>query len=137
MPHWLNHVTVILEHAHRDLAKNLIDSLKSYDLDVPTDPALAKYWLIIVQDNLQQNISSVSSNTTSRQYELIYTVQFKLVKARGEEIIPLKNISITRQATVNNNRILGSNQEEELLLHEMRHDAAIQIINRISRYNAH
>ena len=137
MPRWLNNVAVILEQAHRDLAQNLVDSLKSYDLNVLTDPAQAQYWLILEQDSLQQNISSVSSNTTSRQYEVTYSVRFKLVKAHGEEIMPSTNISISRQTTVNNNRILGSNQEEELLLHEMRRDAAIQIINRISRYNAH
>lgn len=137
LPSWLNNIAVVLENAHRDLAHNIVESLKSYDINVPTDPGLAQYWLIIEQDNLQQNISSVSSSTTSRQYELTYSVRFKLVKAHGKEMIPSTTIAITRQTTVNNNRILGSNQEEELLLHEMRRDAATQIMNRVSRYHAH
>ncbi|MDF1928913.1 hypothetical protein PGH45_00900 [Legionella pneumophila] len=40
---------------------------------------------------------------------------------------------MSRQLTVNNDRILGSNEEQALLVSEMRRDAAIQIINRLNR----
>lgn len=134
MPRWLNPMSVVIEHAHRDMGPYLIESLQSYSIAVKTDPAQAQYWLIIEQDNLQEQISSVSSNTTSRQYELNYQVQFKLTEARGREIIPSTHLTVTRQVTINNNRILGSNQEQTLLLNEMRRDAASQIIYRLSRY---
>lgn len=136
MPPWLNHVAVMVEQANRELGPNLIDSLKSYHRIVDVDPEHAEYWLIIENDSLQEHINSVGSNATSRQYELTYSVQFKLTKAHGPELVPSSRISITRQATINNNRILGSNQEEELLVHEMRRAAVIQIINRINRYHA-
>lgn len=133
MPRWLNPVAVIIENAHHDLGTHLIDYMKSYNLTVYTEPALANYWIIIEQDNIQQTISSVSSSTTPRQYDLIYTVRFKLVRKKGEEIIPSSEVKVIRQFTLNSDRILGSNQEEELLKSEMRRDAAIQIINQISR----
>ena len=82
---------------------------------------------------MQQTISSVSSSTTPRQYQLIYTVHFKLQQANGEEVIPTAYIVVTRQITINSNRILGSNDEEEHSKSEMRQDAVIQIINRLSR----
>ncbi len=132
MPRWLNHVAVIVEHAHRDLGPYLVDSLQSYNLIVEPSPNRALYWLIIQQDNLQENITSVSSSTTPRQYELIYSVQFKLMQAKGKEIISPTEIRVTRQATINSDRILGSNQEQALLVTEMRRDAAIQIMNRLS-----
>ena len=133
MPRWLNHVAIIVEQGHRDLAPYLVEYLQSYNLTVDNSPTAAQYWLIIEHDNLQQQITSVSSSTTPRQYELTYTVQFKLIKARAQEIIPTSAISVSRQATINSDRILGSNQEESLLVDEMRRDAATQIMNRISR----
>ncbi len=133
MPRWLNHIAVIIEQAQRDLGPSLVESLQSYNLTIDSSPASAQYWLIVQHDNLQKNIASISSSTTPRQYELIYTVQFKLMQAKGRDIIPSATISITRQATINSDRILGSNEEEALLIHEMMRDAATQIINRISK----
>ena len=133
MPRWLSPVAVIIENGHQDLRSYLVDYMKSYNINVLSDPELARYWLIIEQDYMQENITSVSSSTTPRQYELVYTVKFKLAQKKGVEIISTAEVNVTRQVTLNSNRILGSNQEEELLKNEMRRDAAIQIINRISR----
>ena len=133
MPKWLNNVAIIVQQAHRDLEPLLQDQLQSYKIRVITDPAIANYWLIIESDSFQQNISSISSSTTPRQYQLVYTVRFKLQRAKGEEIIPLTSVVISRQITINSDRILGSTDEEELFKVEMKRDAAVQIINRISR----
>lgn len=133
MPRWLNHVAIIVEQGHHDLAPYLVEYLRTYNLIVEASSDAAQYWIIVERDNLQEQITSVSSSTTPRQYELTYTVQFKLIKAKGREIMPTSTISVTRQATINSNRILGSNQEQALLVDEMRHEAAVQIMNRISR----
>jgi LPS-assembly lipoprotein len=136
MPRWLTHIAIIEEHTQRELGPYLTSDFQSYQLIVDTDPALARYWLVIEQDNYQEHVTSISSSTTPRQYEFIYTLRFKLLYAKGKEIIPSTNITVTRQATINSDRILGSSQEAELLKNEMRRDAAIQIINRISRESA-
>ncbi len=133
VPQWLNNVAIIVQQAHRDLAPLLQNQLQAYNLYVNPDPNVANYWLIIENDNIQQNITSISSSTTPRQYQLIYTVRFKLQRAKGQDIMPSNQIMVTRQVTINSDRILGSNEEEELLKSEMRRDAVIQIINRISR----
>lgn len=133
IPKWLNHVAIVIQEASRDLEPLLADQLEAYHINVPSDPALAEYWLVIEHDETRQEISSISSTTTSRQYQLIYTVRFKLQRVRGAEIIPSSQIVISRQVTINSDRILGSTSEEELLKREMRRDAAIQIIGRLSR----
>ena len=132
-PMWLNNVAIIVQQAHRDLASLLRDQLKASNIQVNPDPTLANYWLIIESDIIEQHISSISSSTTPRQYQLIYTVRFQLQHANGQEILPSNQITVTRQITSNSDRILGSNDEEELVKSEMRQDAVIQIINRINR----
>lgn len=137
MPQWLNNVSIVIQNAHRDMEQRLNEQLSAYHINVCPDPALANYWLIIEQDSFQQQISSISSSTTPRQYQLIYTVHFKLQRAKGKEIIPNGQVVVTRQITLNNDRILGSTDEEEQSKSEMRRDAAIQIIDRLSRVHEH
>lgn len=136
IPPWLNNVAIIVEEAHRDLAPLLQRRLEAYHIHINPDAALANYWLILESDEVHQEISSISSSTVPRQYQLIYTLHFKLQRAKAEEIIPSTTILETRQATINGNRILGSNEEEEFIKTEMRRDAAIQILNRISKLSA-
>ncbi len=133
MPRWLNNVTIEIQNAHRHMGSLLSDQLRAYHINVIPDPSLADYWLIIAQDDFQQQISSISSSTTPRQYQLIYTVQFKLQRAKGKEVMPLSKVVVTRQITLNSDRILGSTNEEDQSKQEMRRDAAIQIIDRLSR----
>jgi len=129
---WLNNVAIVIQLAHRDLEPLLRSQLKSYNVNVVSDPAFADYWLILENEDMQQNITSISSSTTPRQYELTYTLDFKLQRAKGAEIIPSNRIMITRQITLNSDRILGSKEEEQRQKIEMRRDAVIQIINRLS-----
>jgi len=129
---WLNSVAIVIQKAHKDLEPLLKSQLIAYDISVTTDPALAEYWLIVDNETITQNITSISSSTTARQYEITYTVSFKLQRAKGAEVIPFNKIVITRQITLNSNRILGSSDEEELQKNEMRRDAAMQIIYRLT-----
>ncbi|MBA2710440.1 MAG: hypothetical protein H0U57_07615 [Tatlockia sp.] len=135
IPRWLDNIAITIQDAHRDLGPTLKDQLESYRIRVNPNPAKADYVLIIESDGVKQQITNVSASTVPRQYLLIYFAQFSLVKAKGGLIIPLTNVSVTRHLTINNNRILGSNFEEMQLLTEMRRDAAMQIINRLSREN--
>ena len=131
MPPWLSDVAVIVEKAHRDLGPEIKEQLNAYHIQVTDKPNHARYWLIIEEDTEEKHITSVSSSTTPRQYQIIYTVQFKLQEANGKDIIPTNRVTATRLVTINSDRILGSNYEEGLLKQEMRHDAIIQIIDRL------
>ncbi|MFW2571402.1 MULTISPECIES: LPS assembly lipoprotein LptE [Legionella] len=133
MPPWLNNVAIVTQNAHRDLGPLLKDQLQAYNIKVSPNVTQADYLLIIEKDSSQQQITNVSASTAPRQYQLFYDVQFSLVSKQGNTIIPSNHVISTRQLTVNNDRILGSDSEETLLYGEMRRDAAMQIINRLSR----
>jgi LPS-assembly lipoprotein len=131
MPSKLQEVSVITEAVNRDVAPMLEERLAAYHIHVADNPQHAQYWLILEQDKEEQHIVSVSSSTTPRQYQLNYQITFKFQEANGKEIISSKNVSTTRILTVNSNRILGSDFEENTLKHEMRKEAVIQILDRI------
>ena len=133
IPKWLTNVAIISNDGSKELASILKSQLEGYKIDVNPDPATANYWLIIDKTNFQQQIVSIGASTNPRQYQLILTIEFMLQTAKGQIIKPLRVVSVSRQLTVNNDRILGSNEEEAVLISEMRKEAVIQIINRLSK----
>lgn len=135
MPSQLHTVGIMTETVNRDLAPMLKDQFAAYHIEVPNDPQTAQYWLILEEDKEEQHIISVSSSTTPRQYQLNYQLRFKFQQANGKEIIPSTQVATTRVLTVNSNRILGSDFEENTLKQEMRKDAVIQIIDRIGHHS--
>jgi len=137
IPPWFNNVALVNQGVHRDLVLTLKDQLQAYHVCVLPNIAAASYLLILMNESSQQQISSISASTTPRQYQLLYTVHYKLIKKSGELIIPEGQVLVTRQLTVNNDRILGSDAEESTTYSEMRRDAAMQIINRINRHLDH
>lgn len=133
IPKWLNNVAVISKDGNKDLVSKLKTQLEGYKIDVNPEPALAKYWLIINRSTINQQIVSIGASTNPRQYQLIMTTEFMLQTPKGQIIKAPSMVSVTRQLTVNNDRILGSNQEQAILIGEMNQDTVIQIINKISR----
>jgi len=133
MPVWLNNVAIVVQSAHRDLLPLIKDQLQSYSIRVIDNPTQADYVLVLEKDSFQQQITSVGASTNPRQYLLLYTVQFSLLKVKGKPLISSGSVIVSRQLTVNNDRILGSDYEESMINREMRQDAAMQIMNRISR----
>lgn len=134
VPEWLANVSIITkEGKDRELASILKSQLEGYKIQVNSDPSLAQYWLTINRSNYQQQIISIGASTNPRQYQLTLTVEFMLTARKGRVIKPARQVVVTRQLTVNNDRILGSNEEETIILGEMRQEAVVQMINRLSR----
>jgi LPS-assembly lipoprotein len=128
IPKWLNHVAIVSENNDKQFVSILQSRLESAKIDVNTDPSLAQYWLIINEINLQQQIISVGASTNPRQYTLTLSVLFTLKTRKGETLKVPATINTFRQLTLNNDRILGSKDEESILIGEMKQDAVTQII---------
>ena len=131
-PQWIDSIAIVVENNRNDLDGLLGERLQAYNIPVCLDPAQAHYWLIIQNTEFRQQISSISSSTTPRQYQLTYTVWFKFQTRQGLEIIPLHPVQVMRQITLNSDRILGSEGEEATFRNEMRRDATVQILTQLS-----
>lgn len=133
VPTWLESVAIIANDDNKQLVNLLEAQLDAYKINVVDDPIRAKYWIQINYSNVQQQVISIGASTTPRQYQLIMTTNFSLITKKGEVIQPARTISVSRQFTSNNDRILGSNDEQLILINEMRQDTVVQIINRLSK----
>lgn len=132
VPSWLNNVAIISENNDKQFVSILQSRLEGSKIDINPDPSHAQYWLIINEVNLQQQIISVGASTNPRQYTLTLTVAFALQTRAGQIITTSSRINISRELILNNDRILGSKDEESILIGEMKQDAVTQIIYRLS-----
>lgn len=133
IPSWFNNVAIVNQGGQKDLTTLLKNQLKAFNIHTVENPAKADYILIIEHDSLQQKITSISASTTPRQYQLLYTVTYSITRHDAKPIISSKLVTVTRQLTVNNDRILGSDSEELLISKAMRQDAVMQIMGRLER----
>ena len=75
--------------------------------------------LVIHKLSRQEQLTAVSSSTTPRQYLIILTLQYSLLNSKGHAIIDNQSIQASRQVTINNDRILGSEMEKNTIQTEM------------------
>lgn len=133
VPTWISPIFISSHVDSKELVTFLKTQLEANNIQVRTNPSQASYWLIINSLDIQQQIVSIGASTNPRQYQLILRVGFELQTSKGEMVSPARVIAVNRQVTINNDRILGSNNEEAILVQEMKKEAVIQIINSLSR----
>ena len=136
IPRWLNNVAIISENNDKQFFSIMQSRLEGSHVQINPDPSRAQYWLIVDEVNLQQQIISVGSSTNPRQYTLTLTVVFALKTRTGQVVNESGRIIVSRQLTLNNDRILGSKDEETILIGEMKQDAITQIIYRLGHLQA-
>lgn len=132
-PSWLQNVAILSHDKDQELVSQLRIRLESYKIHVNPDPAMASYWLNIKYVQFEDQVVGIGSSTNSRQYQMILKIGYLLQDKKGQIIQPERMVQVTRQFTENNNRILGSKDEQGILIREMRREAADQIINRLSK----
>ena len=125
-------IAIHVEHADSAWESLLRQQCTQAKLLVVKDKTQARYWLTIHAEETKNTIISISSSSSPRQYELNYTVTFSVESAKSS-FIPPTTLHINRPITINNDRILGSHDEEEKLTQDIRRDAAIQILDRMNR----
>ena len=85
-----------------------------------------------LDDTRQKGIVSVSTKGRAREYRLQLTYRFRLVNAKGQEIIPPNEINLSRDITYDDSSVLAKEQEEGLLWRDMNNDLVNQIMRRLS-----
>ena len=131
-PRWLNTVAIINQTPDSYIEKSLRVVLDAYKIAVTENHTQADAWIILKGAGYTQTISSVGSGSNPRQYLLIYFIDYSIQKPNGDLIQNHTHLTVSRQLTINNNRVLGSDQEASLLIAEMRQEVIIKLLNRLN-----
>jgi LPS-assembly lipoprotein len=84
-----------------------------------------------VLENREKLILSVNNLGRVREYQLRLTYVFRLVDAKGQDLLPLNEIVMVRDVSYNDSVILSKEQEELLLWEDMQQDLVQQVLRRL------
>ena len=91
----------------------------------------ARSVLVITQDSSERRVLSVDSIGQANEYELAYTLGFRLDDPDGTNRVVPQSINLRRQYRFDPNQTLAKADEEGRLVREMREDAVRQMLRRL------
>ena len=91
----------------------------------------ARSVLVITQDSSSRRVLSVNSLGQANEYELAYTLGFRLDDPNGTNRVVAQSIKLRRQYRFDPDLILAKGDEEARLVREMRQDAVHQMLRRL------
>jgi len=92
---------------------------------------IARSVLVITRDSSDRRVLSVDSIGQANEYELAYTLGFRLDDPDGTNRVVPQSINLRRQYRYDPNQTLAKADEESRLLREMREDAVRQMLRRL------
>jgi LPS-assembly lipoprotein len=95
------------------------------------DPKDAQATLEIISIANTKEILSVSGGGRVREFELRYTISFRLTDSKGIELIPTNEIALRRIIPFTDQQVVAKEGEEAMLVREMQNDSAVQIVRRM------
>ena len=85
-----------------------------------------------LQDSRIKTILSVNAQGRVTEYRLQLNYRFRLVDAKGRELVGPNEINLSRDITYSDSNILAKDLEEGLLWRDMNNDLVNQIVRRLS-----
>ena len=85
----------------------------------------------ILTDQVTQRVLSVSASNTPREYELTYTVRFS-VSAADKELLPTQEVSVMRDYSFDERKLLAKENEEAILRDAMARDLVGIVMRRLA-----
>ena len=91
-----------------------------------------KTLLHLGNEQFSRRVLSIDPMTgREREFELAYSVAFRVTGEDGEELVPEGTVSLLRDYVFDTDAVLAKDHEQNVLEAEMRRDAAREIVSRI------
>ena len=130
VPTGLQNVSVHGVSSGRELVHLVQESLRSGEINV-VEPDHAAIHLDIVSEEMAREVLSLDASGKAREYDLMLDVSFGVRHAQHSDSQRLQKIRIHRVLVFDKHDVLGSAEEEDQLLREMRREAAQRIVRRL------
>ena len=113
-----------------DIKRRIQASSKTTILDSRKD---AQAILVIQNARLKKRILSVSGTGRVREYQLRYSILFRVNDQQGKEIVPDSDVEVNRVLPFSDSAVLSSQAEEKMLLKDMKKDAILKLMDRLGK----
>tara|TARA_B110000438_G_scaffold129661_1_gene125954 strand:- start:455 stop:853 length:399 start_codon:yes stop_codon:yes gene_type:complete len=113
-----------------DIKRRIQASSKTAVLDSRED---AQAILVIKNAKFKKRILSVSGTGRVREYQLRYSILFRVNDQQGKEIVPDSDVEVNRVLPFSDSAVLSSQAEEKMLLKDMKKDAILKLMDRLGK----
>jgi LPS-assembly lipoprotein len=131
LPVDLQTTRVVAEDPQTDFVQGLRRALITSGGKLTENEQQATGTVRILRDEVTQKILSVSANNTPREYEVTYTVEFS-VEGAGVELLPSQEVSVTRDYSFDETKLLAKENEEAILREGMARDLVAIVMRRLA-----
>lgn len=132
VPASMRHVLVQGVDPYGPFGAELVAQLRANGVQVVGAPQQASAILRITNQRNVRRVLSVSPQSGKlRELELYYSLDMTVVDRAGKVLVPLQQVSQTRDFTFDELAVLGKTSEEAVLREEMQQDMAQQILRRL------
>lgn len=118
LPSAMDRTSVQIQNPYSGFARQLMVFLEQGGTSV-VETAQATAILEVPVNEVRKEILTIGDNARVREYRLHHRVQFRLVDANGEVLIPEHTFEQSRVISFDEQDILAAAQEEEFLLKNM------------------
>ena len=102
------------------------------DVVVVDKPEGADAQLVVMSETRGRQILSLNNLGRVREYLLTYTLTFRVMDAKGEQLLPPTEITLKRSMEFNEQEVLAKEAEANLLYRDMQSDLVQQILRRLA-----
>ncbi|MES2071473.1 MAG: LPS assembly lipoprotein LptE [Pseudomonadota bacterium] len=102
---------------------------------IASNPNDAEVILDVLAENREKVILSLNSQGRVREYNLLYTLRFRVRDKAGKEFLEPTDISLKRNITFNESQVLAKEAEEAVLYRDMQTDLVQQVMRRLAVLN--
>lgn len=113
------------------LMTELRNRLEAESLTLTESQSGAQYTLRIREETLERRIAAVGSDALASAYELTLSAQFDVLDHRGLPLAGDLRSRVVRSYTAGSGNVGSGNQEEALLISEMRSELSQQVLRQL------
>ncbi|HEY8607497.1 MAG TPA: LPS assembly lipoprotein LptE [Noviherbaspirillum sp.] len=106
--------------------------IRANDVELAPDPKSAEVTLEILSERRDRATLSLNSQGRVRDYSIYYTVRFRMIDAKGAEVLAPADMTLKRDITFNESQVIAKEKEEEMLYRDMQSDVVQQILRRMA-----
>ena len=101
-------------------------------VEVVSDIGKAEARFEVLSEHRSKSILSLNAQGRVREYLLNYTLVFRVLDNKGDELLTPTEIALKRPLTFNETQVLAKESEEALLYRDMQTDLVQQIMRRLA-----
>lgn len=130
----LSFKNLYIQGSQLSLSRDLERQLKANGVTVVQKADDAEVLLELMSESSQRRIMSLSGGGLVREFELLYSLNYRIRDAKNPLWGPVKTIRGRRDVSYNDNVLLGKAEEEARLNQDMRNDAVRELLKRLTAY---